>query len=64
MRQLVTTDPEDGEKVFFGAGESSEGGYKTWMILQCPVCGQLIKESYEAKMVTREEADAELRHAN
>lgn len=43
------------QKDKIGGGVSEDSLYQTWELKECPVCGRVVKESYEAKVLTAEE---------
>lgn len=43
------------QKDKLGGGEAVEGLYTTWTIQECPSCGKLIKEYYEAKFISEKD---------
>jgi hypothetical protein len=42
------------QKDHIGGGESTDERYTTWEIKECPICKRLVREFYEAKVVSNE----------
>jgi len=43
------------EKDRVGDGISLTDCYETWMILECPGCGRLVKEFYSCRVLTQKQ---------
>ncbi len=44
-----------------GGGKSTDKGYTTWEIKQCPQCGRLVKEYYSCKKISYDQANRYLK---